>query len=314
MNSLIDDIKSVIIGHAVGDALGVPVEFHSRDEFKKNKITWMTGYGTYMKPEGTWSDDTSMTIATLDSLGPTIDYTDIMQRFVRWYTGAEYTADDHTFDIGGTTRRALDNYIQGRDYTKCGLSDYSSNGNGSLMRIATVVLYLEYGQQSDLSLGNKLNCIHAVSSLTHGHVISQMACGIYALVLWEILRKPEKESIYRGLKLAGDIYKDTPEIREFINILNYDISKSHIDCILSDGYVVNTLESALYCVLTTDSYEECVLKAVNMGEDTDTTAAVAGSLAGALYGYDSIPTDWIKTLKRSEYIVDICVRAASRWK
>ena len=313
-NVLYNTIASVIIGHAVGDALGVPREFYDRDILNKEPITGMIGYGTHNQPAGVWSDDTSMTLATLDKLGPTIQLEDVINGFIEWYTEAEYTARGELFDIGNVTAKALNNHMDNKLLDRCGCDSDGSNGNGSLMRIAPAVLYLEYGQYKNLDIKDKLKYIHNISALTHAHTRSLVGCGIYALVMWEILRKREKGSIYKGLQLASEIYKNTLQLRYYSRLIEADISKVDMDDIKSSGYIVDTLEAAMWCLLTTETYKDCVLKAVNLGDDTDTVAAIAGSLAGALYGYNSIPDNWIKQLARKEYIHILCAKAASRWE
>lgn len=251
-----DKLKSAIYGLAVGDALGVPFEFKERGTFR---CEGMTGYGTWNRAPGTWSDDTSMTLATLDSIKEKkcIDTVDMMKRFCNWLHKGEYTADGDTFDVGTTTRMALDR--------GSGLDDYYSNGNGSLMRI----LPLAFTDATD-------DEIRAVSAITHAHKISTDACVEY-------------------VHLARQLIGGKPIHRD-------EIKNKSMEEIKSSGFVLHTLEASIWCLLNTSSYKEAVLTAVNLGEDTDTTAAVVGGLAGIVYGYDSIPGDWIEELKNKELI------------
>lgn len=319
-------IKAVVLGHAVGDALGVPVEFCTRGELDADPVTDMRGWGTYAVPEGSWSDDTSMALATLDSLKQgKLDYDDIMQRFVRWYTLGEYTPTGAVFDIGGACRIAIQKYTEGvRPAPLCGGVGESSNGNGSLMRIHPIALYLFSEGKADVS---GIEIIHNASALTHAHPRSEIACGIYSLILWELLRNPCKGSVVLGMRRAKDIYgvkaplKNDSFCKEFslyeknlISRIGESSGSVAREEIKSTGYVVDTLEAAVWCLLTTDSYKDCVLKAVNLGEDTDTVAAIAGGLAGALYGLDSIPEEWLGALKRREYVEKMCEDAAKSWK
>src|SRR5574344_2111378 len=140
-----ESIKGGLIGFIVGDALGVPIEFIERNKLKAKPVNEMLEYGTHNVPIGTWSDDTSMTIATLDSLLEVgeIDYDDIMKKFAEWYGQSKYTATGILFDIGISTQQALYNYMNyGIEPTKCGGTSYNSNGNGSLMRMLPIVYYL----------------------------------------------------------------------------------------------------------------------------------------------------------------------------
>lgn len=259
-------LRAAIYGLAVGDALGLPVQFRSRGSFH---ITSMTGFGTYNQPEGTWSDDTSMTLATCDSirrLDGKVDPDDIFQAFERWYYDGTYTPFGHSFDVGNGTSLAIQQ--------KKGQSDFYSNGNGSLMRI----LPLAFTKADD-------NLIEEVSALTHAHTISRQACVIYI-------------QIARAL-LEGRPYSlDYPEPYQRLKVLR-SLNEEEIK---SSGYVVDSLEAALWCLLTTKSFTDCVLKAVNLGDDTDSIAAIAGSLAGITYGFDSIPLKWIKALQAKEVI------------
>lgn len=254
-----DKLKSAIYGLAVGDALGVPFEFKERGTFR---CEGMTGYGTWNRAPGTWSDDTSMTLATLDSIQEKreIDTIDMTSRFCDWLHKGKYTADGDTFDVGTTTRMALDR--------GSGLDDYYSNGNGSLMRI----LPLAFTEATDED-------IRAVSAITHAHKISTDACVEYVHLARQLI---DGEPIHRD-----------------------EIKSKGMNEIESSGFVLHTLEAAIWCLLNTKCYEEAVLTAINLGEDTDTTAAVVGGLAGIVYGYDSIPGDWIKGLKNKELIDSI---------
>lgn len=297
-------IKSVILGHAVADALGVPAEFASRAELDAAPVTDMEGFGTYDMPAGTWSDDTSMTLCALDSMGKGyIDHVEIMENFCRWFDDNEYTPSGECFDIGGACMQAIEKYKAFHlPPHMCGGEDERSCGNGSLMRILPFALFCEYGEYS----GSWLDIIHLGSSLTHRHERCRVGCGIYSIILRKLLCRPERESVYTGLKRAREEYKDSFELDKYKRLFDPDFVSLKKDEIKSSGYVVDTLEAALWCLLTTDSYKECVLKAVNLGDDTDTVAAVAGGLAGALYGLDAIPTEWLDALIKREYIEELC--------
>lgn len=306
---MINKIKSVILGHAVADALGVPAEFRSREELDKTPITDMVGYGTYNLPAGCWSDDTSMTLAALDSLASgKVDYDEIMNNFGRWYHDGEYTPTGMMFDVGGTCRQAILNYTRKhKKPMECGLTEAASNGNGSLMRILPFVLYSEFMPC------HRIELIHEASMLTHAHMLSRIGCVIYAIILSHLLRCSEKVSVFHGLTHAMQLLEDEPEFAFYHRMFKSDFAYLYRDEIRATGYVVDTLEAAVWCLLTTDSYAECVLKAVNLGDDTDTVAAVAGGLAGALYGLEGIPREWLSKLKKCEWIDAMCKRTAENW-
>ncbi|MBO5328777.1 MAG: ADP-ribosylglycohydrolase family protein [Clostridia bacterium] len=307
MSDFINKVKAIVLGHAIGDALGVPVEFSEREELKDNPVTDMTGYGTYDVPAGCWSDDTSMSLCALDAIsGEKVDFNLIMQNFAKWYNEAEYTATDEVFDIGNTCCKAILNYERGNPYYECGLSDERSNGNGSLMRIHPVALaaYLRKGDYS-----SKLYLIEKASALTHAHKRCKIACGIYSFVLWELIEKPDKESVFVGLKKAKEYYAYEQELAHFNALFNEDFAKTPVDKISGSGYVVDTLLAAVWCLLNTSNYSDCVLKAVNLGLDTDTVGAVTGGLAGALYGLNGIPQAWKNALLKCDYIEHLCEKA-----
>lgn len=306
-----DKIKAVILGHAVGDALGVPVEFCSRAELDENPVEDMIGFGTYPYPKGTWSDDTSMTLCAFDVLKDgELDWNRIMQNFKRWFDRGEYTPSGVCFDIGGACMRAINNYsLYGMPSLECGGREEHSNGNGSLMRILPFILYAVFGGFD----GDAVEMLHNASSLTHAHTRSKIGCGIYYFVMRELLREPSVDSVYRGLELARKQYFIYPEFYYYNRIFDPEFKNFSRDKIKSSGYIVETLEAALWCLLNSYNYRECVLMAVNLGDDTDTVAAVAGGLAGALYGYDSIPAEWLDSIIKRKYIEDMCEAAAENW-
>ena len=272
MNKMTD----AILGLAIGDALGVPYEFKQRGSFT---CTDMVGHGTHDQPAGTWSDDTSMTLATLDSLknnNGKVVTDDIRRNFNDWLGHGDYTADGEVFDAGITTCTALRN-------GKPAVGEWD-NGNGSLMRI----LPLAFVDCTD-------DEIRAVSAITHGHWISEEACVIYVHVAKRLLAGEDISSIIPTLN-----YEKPFDRLKFIN--NLDISQ-----IKSSGYVVDTLEAALWAVSHEGDWEKSfrndILAAVNLGKDTDTVGAVAGGLAGIIYGLGEV-RDWVDQLRNKEEIMD----------
>ncbi len=297
-------IKGAILGHAVADALGVPVEFMSREQLRKNPVCDMREYGTHKQPKGTWSDDTSMTLCTLASISEkkAIDEEDIMKRFGWWMNGDYMQPHGKLFDIGYTTQNAIWQYLYGDRYPY-GSQDEGSNGNGSLMRIIPVSLYHHFKNEG---IEKRQKDIQDISSLTHAHKRSVIGCGIYDFVLEELIKNPCKEAIIIGLNNAYAYYKNEKEIKAYNRLFEQGFEHLDESKIKSSGYVVDTLEASIWCLLITKSYEECVLKAVNLGEDTDTVGAVVGGLAGVLYGYASIPQNWLDSLAKREMIEKLC--------
>lgn len=304
-------VKSAVFGHAIGDALGVPVEFKSREILKQNPVTDMCEYGTHNQPVGTWSDDTSLTLAALDCLCNGLDYGTIMNAFNDWDKYAEYTATDVVFDMGIATSEALRRFARGTIPLECGGIGERDNGNGSLMRIIPFALYAYYKYDD---MDTRMKIIHNASALTHAHMRSKVGCGIYAFIIFNLLKNADKQSVYNGLIESYDYYskdkKTKEELYKYSDIFDNSLKDKNDEDIKSSGYVVDTLTAALWCVLKTDSYSECVLKAVNLGDDTDTVAAVTGGLAGLIYGLESIPQNWIEVLKKSDMINGVCEKFA----
>lgn len=285
------------MGLAVGDALGVPVEGSGREGLKGSPVTGMRGYGVHHQPPGTWSDDTSLTLCLVDSLCAGYDLDDIGQRFCRWLYDGYWTPWGYPFGIGGTTAKAISRLAGGIEPRLAGLRDEYSNGNGSLMRILPVALY--FAPAGDEAL---LEAAHEVSSITHAHPRSQMACGIYTLVASHLLAGDDPHLAYsQAVQKAARYYLTPPfdeELEHFRRVLGGRLGELDESRIGSGGYVVETLEAAIWCLLTRESYRDTVLAAVSLGGDTDTTAAVAGGLAGIWYGLDGIPGEWISGLAR----------------
>jgi ADP-ribosyl-[dinitrogen reductase] hydrolase len=304
-------ILAGLMGVCVGDALGVPVEFTSRGERMKNPVTGMIGYGSYNQPPGTWSDDSSLTLCLADSLCGGYDVNAIAQSFCRWYEEAFWTARGEVFDIGHTTGIAIWNLQQGVSPIEAGVKDERSNGNGSLMRILPLAYY-----HKTLDLDSLIQRVHEVSCITHAHVRSQIACGIYISIAVGLLEGLAPQSAYiQGLERVRQIYaepKYNPEAKHFQTILSGEIDTLPINAIQSSGYVIHTLEAALWCFLTSSSYADAVIKAVNLGEDTDTVAAVTGGLAGIYYGIENIPAEWIDLIARKDDIVDLATRLEAK--
>ncbi|MDD4658349.1 MAG: ADP-ribosylglycohydrolase family protein [Eubacteriales bacterium] len=301
-----------IMGLCVADALGVPVEFMARGTLDANPVVGMRAYGTYNQPAGTWSDDTSMTLCLADSLCRGLDYNDIMQNFLKWFQRGEFTPFGAAFDIGNTTRQALKRFEQGAAPLECGGNTEHDNGNGSLMRILPLLFYLQsiYGREF-YQKDEAFAVIHKVSALTHAHKRSQIACGIYILVAAMLPGEINlREAINLGIGKAMEYYRKQEWFAEELILYERVEDKGFAELlpenIRSGGYVVDTLEAAIWCLLNTENYKDCVLKAVNLGSDTDTVAAVAGGLAGLKYGYNDIPQDWLGVIVNREYVESLC--------
>jgi len=312
-----DRYVAAILGLVVGDALGVPAEFKSRAELRVNPIMDMIGYGTHNQPAGTWSDDSSMVIATMEWLSEMEnnepDYTLLMEKFGNWLLYGDYTPYENTFDCGISTSRAIMNYRRGMEPLQCGgQSDYD-NGNGSLMRILPAALW----KSAELA-GEEIadaDFIFNISAVTHAHMRSKIGCLIYSKLIADLLYDQNDvkfDAVQKSLSSCKcyletiDDKQTIYDIGKYARLWDLDTFKNlDEDNIKSTGYVVDTLEAAIWSFLNTDSYKECVLKAVNLGDDTDTVGAVAGGIAGLYYGMKEIPTEWIELLPKKEWIIEL---------
>ena len=291
-------LNNIILGVAVGDSLGVPVEFKSRAYLNENPVTDMQEFGTFNQPKGTWSDDTSLTLCLAESIVEGIDLNRLAQKFIAWKNDNYWTARGWVFDIGIGTRIAIERLEKGELPELAGGYEEMDNGNGSLMRILPLITYTK-----DLSIDDRFMWTKNVSSLTHAHIRSVMACFYYLEFAKKIIEGIDKWQAYNEVKIELLKYFksrqiNTIEIEYFNRLLKDDISKVHKDNIKSSGYVIDTLEASIWCILNSNSYKESVLKAVNLGHDTDTTGAVTGGLAALCYNAETIPENWINSLAR----------------
>lgn len=296
-----------IIGFAVGDALGVPAEFKSREELKRYPIIDMIGDGTYNVPAGTWSDDTSMTLATIDSIieKKGINTNDIADRFLKWFRNAEYTATGEVFDIGRTTLQALAKYELKLDgASNCGCNGEYDNGNGSLMRMLPIAYYIYNNKIADDK--TIYDIVRDVSSITHAHEISVLGCYIYVRFILELLNNNDKFQAYKNIQKLDYSYFYDYAISKYYRILERNIQELKEEDISSSGYVVSTLEATMWLFLNSNDYNTTILKAVNLGDDTDTVGACTGGLLGIYYGIDSIKDEWKKDLLKYDYIIELC--------
>lgn len=293
-----------IMGLVVGDALGVPVEFRKRDTYE---VTDMIGFGTYNQKPGTWSDDSSLTLATVESMGRMgkVDPMDIMKNFLDWLEDGWFTPYGDVFDVGGATRRAITRFSKGTKPLDCGGKTRMDNGNGALMRILPVAMLPDNG--------DKQAKIQNVAHLTHAHFISDFACMIYTAIVENLMKgSPNDVAVLAGIQRYKEQLDNVSMLSEFGKLEQIEwLERTFVK---SSGYVIDTLEAALWCFLNTETYRDCVLAAVNLGEDTDTVAAVAGGLAGIYYGIGGeagIPESWIEQIARKDWIREICDRIES---
>ncbi len=305
---MIENIKAALLGVAVGDALGVPVEFKSRIALSNNSLTDMIGFGTHDQKPGTWSDDSSLTFCLAEALTEEFDLQNLGRKFVQWYYEKYWTPRGRVFDIGIATREAIFRLEAGVTPEFAGGTDEDSNGNGSLMRILPLLFYIHQKPVEERYFWTK-----QASSLTHGHIRSVVSCFYYLEFARHLLLKKEPIEIYHQLQVDIPRFLRTisiadNEMTHFDRLFHSNIYEFQESEIESSGYVLHTLEASIWSLMTTSNYTEAVLKAINLGKDTDTTGAVTGGLAGIYYGFEGIPTHWINSLARKDDILDLAQR------
>ncbi len=304
-----------ITGVVVGDALGCPVQFEARETVAEHPVTGMRGYGTFNLPAGSWTDDSSLTLALLDSIceNGRMDLKGIMDNFVKWMEDGEFTPYGYSYDIGTGTADAIAAYERNGNPLLCGGRGEQNNGNGSLMRILPACLYCYRKGMED---GEAVRAIRAVGSLTHAHPRANYACCLYYFMVREVLDGTGSlaERMQKGLD-RGFAYFDreaaAPEELAYYNRIRdlAAFAQTPAHQISGSGYVVHTLEAVVWSLVNTASFEEALLKVVNLGKDTDTTGAIAGGIAALYYGYDAIPEAWIREIKKYDRIRELCEKA-----
>ncbi|WP_252259930.1 ADP-ribosylglycohydrolase family protein [Erythrobacter aurantius] len=281
------DLKSrargALIGLAVGDAVGTTLEFRPRDTYEP--LTDMAGGGPFDLPAGTWTDDTAMALALAESLveQKALDPDDLMRRFVSWWREGTYSPTGACFDIGIATRLALSRFEETGD-ALAGSSDPRSAGNGSLMRLAPIAIRGAAIDRETMRAEARLQ-----SQTTHAAEACVDACEGWAVMLREVLRGASFEE---GLAAAAQLDFKDPIGPVFAGVWRTK-GRSQIE---SSGYVAHSLEAALWCNAQSEDFREIILLAANLGNDADTTAAIAGQLAGARLGLEKIPDAWLAKL------------------
>lgn len=302
--------KEILFGVSVGDALGVPVEFMNRKQIASNPVIDMIGFGTHNLPAGSFSDDSSLTFCLAESFTQEFNLENISLNFQKWYLENFWTPYGKVFDVGNSTKDSILRLKNGTRPELAGGIDVSENGNGSLMRILPLLSYIK-----EKPINERYSITKKVSSITHGHIRSVISCFYYLEFARLLSLGINKFEIYHKLKIEISehlnlIEINPSEIKLFDRILRYEIFTLPEDEIKSSGYVLHTLEASIWCLITTDSYSSAVLRAVNLGEDSDTTGAVTGGLAGLLYGFENIPNQWVNQLARKDDIFEL----ANRWE
>ena len=312
MNTIIkqDRIKGAIWGSIISDAYGVPYEFRDREYCKTNLTDGLATHGSHRRENPEWSDDGALILASCDSFVRKngFDVQDMGKRFVAWRETGKYSASG-LYDIGSTTSASLSRIASGVPAEQAGGTSMYDNGNGGLIRGIFVPTAF-----CDAPVNHMIDVAHSCSKVTHGHVLSQECCAIFALAVRNVLNGCDKQL---AVDHALDYYRNWMNRDEVINTQDAVESFKKIECALdnladreesdvrSGGYVLETLTASLWCFLITDSFRSCIRLAASLGSDTDSTCCVAGGIAGAFYGYDALPADWLEEISEREYLESI---------
>ena len=283
----LDRAKGALVGLALGDALGTTLEFAVRDT--NPPVTDLVGGGPFRLVAGAWTDDTSMALCLADSLleRGRLDAHDLMERFLRWYEAGHNSVTGECFDIGNATAGALRSF-RATGEPLSGSTHPQSAGNGSLMRLSPVAIRW-WHDRSKATAAAQLQ-----SRTTHGAPQAVEACALYTELLIEAIAGAPKETVLRARDWSGDA--------QIAQVAAGSWRAKERDAISSSGYVLHTLEAALWCVGRSKSIEDALILAANLADDADTVAAVTGQLAGALWGMSGAPARWLETLAWREHI------------
>ncbi len=295
---LVERYRGSMLGLAVGDALGMPIEF-SFDDFKP--VTDMVGSKEFNLKPGQWTDDTSLALCLAASIVETGKFLpqDQMEKYLKWYKTGYMSSTGACFDIGTTTQYALEKFEKTRE-PFCGLTDNNKAGNGSIMRLTPVPL--AFAANPKIAINNAAES----SRTTHGAVEAVDACRYFAgLIIGAIKGEEKKNILANNYSPAFDIWENKPLSENIQKIANGSFKVKSPPDIRGTGYVVECLEAALWAFYNSSSFEEGALLAVNLGDDADTTGAVYGQLAGVYYGVSSIPKKWIKKIAHQKLITDL---------
>ena len=304
-----DQLKGAIYGLLVGDAVGVSYEFLLAEQLPAYDQIEMLPPNNFAKtyphiPVGTWSDDGAQALCLLDSLlyKNKMDTEDFMKRICNWYQCGYMAVDFQVFDVGVQTAEAIRNYLSGVPLLQVANNDVLANGNGSLMRVLPLAIW---HQGSDIQL---IEDAYAQSHVTHAHLRSKVCCALYCLWARSILNGLDIEAAWSDAVTKLRAYlKDKPEDLEQ---LEYYIRPDELEKGTGSGYVVDCLKSARYALKQT-TYQDVIKTAIAFGRDTDTTACVAGGIAGLYFGFDSIPESWLAQLRAKDLVEPLLAKLLS---
>ena len=308
--------KDILLETAIGDALGLPVQFLEREVVAKNPITTMEGLDQFNIPAGTWSDNTSLSFCLAESLCNGYDLNDIINKFTKWMYEDYWTPANETFDINYINYFAIVNLRNNGSPHVAGIDNKRGNRDGSLMRILPLVPYILNMEEE-----KKFRIIKEISSLTYRHPRSILACIALCEFAIQYINLQSVEEAYQTmqqtilqlLKKEMFIEEDIP-FKRLVGLSYEEFKAIELKDIHSTEYVIDILEASLWCIFNTTSYKDAVLKAVNLGDDANTVGAITGGLAGIIYGYDTIPPEWLEVLAKKDDIIELANKLDSIMK
>ncbi len=297
-------VKEGIIGSAIGDALGTTTKGQAREHLLEHPVLKMTPCIKKGIPKGAWGDSTSLMVATTYAITKRgLDYDYIAENCVSWFTSNRFCSVGESFGIGQTTLKSLIRFTQRqKSATECGEGLIKDNGNSALKMVLPLAYYFIANKETK---ENVYTTIKNVCSITHRHEISICACYIYVHYAMFLLNGNNKFAAIKKLKTLDYSMFSNNTLEYFSRILVGNLSELDIDEINSTSFVVDTLESIIWCFIKSDNYKDCIIATTNIGDDTSSIGALTGALAGIYYGTNKIPKDWYDNVRRKDYLTTI---------
>lgn len=297
-------VKEGIIGTAIGDSFSIVTKGQSREYLLDNPVLKMLPSIKKGIPRGSWSDCTSLMIATMSAISKKdLDYEYIAEACVSWFASNKFCSVSESFGIGNTTLKALMSYTKREKHAyECGIDGFENNGNSSLKMMLPLAFYFTAKKSSKIEV---YDAIKKVCSITHKHEISICGCYIYVHYIMFILSGNNKFAAMKKLKTIDYSMFTNKTLEYFSRILIGNLSELDIDEINSSSFIVDTLESVLWCFIKSDSFKDCIIACANIGNDTTAIGGLTGGIAGIYYGTNKIPKDWLSNLRKVDYLTEI---------
>lgn len=307
-----ESVKSLLLGIAVGDAIGTTAVSKSRTTLLANPITTMEYDEIHNQPAGSWANTSATTFCLAEVIAAGYSPEALGQLLIAWAYDNYWTAQGAVLDIGKTTAEALRALHSGVSPLKTGATSNESNGCGSLMRVAPLVFMTDQNP-----ITKRWQMAREVSEVTHAHFTSVVSCFYYLEFLRHIFHGSDKLKAYKKLSEKLPEFFDSCGINEsnyavLSRLLKTQISKAKESDIQSTSYVIDTLEAVIWCVMTEKTFSSTVLKAVNLGGNTATITALTAGIAALIYGYDAIPAEWLSKIARRQDIENLAERMAKK--